>query len=66
MKRYPVDSSNVVSIGYDDVLEVELKGGLYRYRGVPRPLYLALMAAESKGRFINQEIKNNYPCEKVA
>lgn len=69
MDRESVVSSNVKSIGYDqkeDILEVEFNGGgVYQYKGVPMALYENLMQAESKGKFINQFIKNQYPFEKM-
>lgn len=54
----------LVSVGYDRkrrVLEVELVGGaVYQYLAVPPKDFLALLAAESTGRFYNQHIKANY------
>jgi hypothetical protein len=64
MERQIVISSELHSVRYDDatnVLEVEFRtGGVYQYFGVPRELYDALMAAESKGRFFNAIIKPRY------
>lgn len=66
MKRTPVTSSNVVSIGYEDsVLEVEFKSGVYRYFDVAPEVYQTLMIAPSVGKAINA-IKSNYRFEKVA
>jgi hypothetical protein len=69
MERKLVMSSELHSIGYDpaeQVLEVEFRtGGIYRYLGVPRASYNALMAAMSKGRFFNTQIKSSYPCTQV-
>ena len=63
MRRNPVDSSSLASAGYDgerEVLEVEFRnGGVYDYLGVPAKVYRAFMEAESKGRYLNAEIK---PC----
>jgi len=65
MDRDSVVSSNVRSIGYDpqtSTLEVEFhSGGIYQYYGVPENLYQQLMAASSKGQFLNTYIKNQYP-----
>lgn len=66
MNRVPVTSSNVKSVGYEQVLEVEFNGGVYRYSGVPHQTYVELMLAESKGIFINEQIKDVYPFEKVS
>jgi hypothetical protein len=64
MDRTNVRSSTIRSIGYDEstsVLEVEfLSGGLYQYLSVPRSVYDAFMAASSKGRYLDQHIKNRY------
>jgi hypothetical protein len=66
MQRKLVMSSELHSIGYDpagQILEVEFRtGGIYRYLGVPQGSYDALMAATSKGRFFNTQIKPSYPC----
>jgi hypothetical protein len=66
MKRTPVQSSNVVSIGYEDgVLEVEFKSGVYQYAGVPQETFDALMAAESKGQFVSRHIRDAFPFTKM-
>ena len=64
MKRRPVTSSNLESVGYDDAaqtLEVEFKvGSIYQYFGVPSAVYSALLGAESGGSYFSRNIKNNY------
>ena len=64
MYRQRVDSSAVVSVGYDKkrrVLEVEVEGGaVYQYLDVPAREYFALVSADSVGRYYNQSIKPNY------
>lgn len=66
MDRQPVQSSNVKSVGYEDgVLEVEFKGGLYRYSEVPRSLFDELLDAESVGKFINDRVKPVFDFVKV-
>ncbi|MBU4299494.1 KTSC domain-containing protein [Patescibacteria group bacterium] len=69
MKRIPISSSNVRSIGYDlrsAVLEVEFTSGdVYQYFDVPEHLYQQLMNALSKGQFLNDYIKYNYRYQKV-
>ena len=68
MKRIPVESSNLKSIGYDkDVLEVEFKsGGIYQYLNVPEHEYKSLMSAESHGKYLNANIKPNYQYQKIS
>jgi len=70
MERVPVQSSNLVSVGYDAetlTLEVEfLRSGIYQYSGVPVEIHEGLLNAGSKGAFFNQAIKKGgYPCSKV-
>lgn len=69
MKRTPVSSSNVVSVGYDAgalVLEVEFKGGaVYQYRGVPERQHAALIHAASVGHYLNSRIKPSYSYRRV-
>jgi hypothetical protein len=62
MRRVPVESSCIDSVGYDtEVLEVRFdNGGIYRYFEVPAQLYRQLLAAESKGRFFNHHIRDDY------
>lgn len=64
MKRTRLQSSSVASAGYDAaarMLEVEFRnGGVYQYLGVPSDEYDEFMEAESKGRFLNTEIKPNH------
>lgn len=59
MEMTKVDSSNIKAIGWeDDVLEVEfVKGGLYRYTGVPKLLWQAFKTSDSKGKFFHQKIR---------
>jgi len=69
MNRIPVDSSNVAEIGYDlntQTLEVQFKeGNVYQYFDVPQGVYEGLMSANSKGQFLNKEIKVNYRYAKL-
>lgn len=62
----PVDSSNLVAIGYDgdnQELYVEYLGGrTYVYSQVPDVTHRELMDADSKGSYMNREIKPNYDC----
>jgi hypothetical protein len=69
MERLPVSSSTIVSVGYDEaiqVLEVEfIKTGVYQYMNVPQPTFEALMAAPSFGVFLNANIKGQFPYERL-
>lgn len=61
MDRIPVVSSNVASIGYCNetgILEVEFNnGGIYQYFGIPDFLYHEFLNSDSKGRFLNTNVK---------
>lgn len=69
MERSYVPSTNISSIGYDEVtetLEIEfLNGTIYQYFNVPKNMYDQLMQAGSKGKFLNTYIKNAYPYSRV-
>jgi len=69
MERTPVTSSNIRAIGYDmetQILEVEFNNGsVYQYHGVPVNEHEAIMNAESKGKYFNANIKNNYTFTKL-
>lgn len=69
MKRIPVSSSNVASIGYDPkthTLEVEFQNGnVYQYFDVPQDVYDAFNGAESTGKFLNSQIKGCYRYARV-
>ncbi len=70
MDRLPVDSSSIRSLGYDfpsSILEVELAGSgrVYRYFDVPLSIYDEFMAAESKGGYFNEMIRDMYAFEEI-
>lgn len=69
MKREFVSSGSLRSVGYDParrVLEAEfLNGGIYRYLRVPKSVYLALLAAESKGAYFNRRVRDRFVCRKI-
>ncbi|MET9316655.1 KTSC domain-containing protein [Kribbella sp. NPDC003505] len=62
MRRRPVNSSSVRSVGWSDgTLELEyVNGYVYQYLDVPQPEYAALMAAPSIGSYVNKHIKPYY------
>lgn len=72
MERQPVESSDIISIGWDPGgqghlgdLEVEFSNGVYVYHDVPLSVYEGLMSAPSKGKFLAQSIKNEYVWDRV-
>lgn len=69
MKRYSVDSSNVVSIGYEPTtatLEVEFyNGSIYQYFDVPEAIFQDFMNAPSKGKYLTT-IKGHFRYARVA
>ena len=62
--REPVDSSAIAAVGYSKklhALEVEfVNGAVYRYLEVPVTLHRNLMAADSKARFYDKNIRARY------
>lgn len=69
MKRQLVNSSNLLSVGYDPdvrVLEVEFHhGGVYKYFGVLVIVYSSLMSAGSHGSYLHRCVKGVYPYTRV-
>lgn len=69
MQRDLVQSTNILSIGYDaesQTLEVEFqKSGIYQYYNVPQHVHEELMAAPSKGQFLNVYVTKGYPYSRV-
>jgi hypothetical protein len=69
MERVRVDSTSIVSVGYDPavhVLEVEFQGGrVYRYRDVPEAVHRLLLRAPSIGEFVNRIVKPKFDAERV-
>jgi len=64
MEREPVVSSNIASIGYDDVnciLEIEfVNGSVYIYFDVPEQVYRDFRASGSLGSFLNAQIRSRF------
>ena len=62
--RQPVDSAAIAAIGYSKrlhALEIEFRNGaIYRYLEVPIEIHHALMAAESKARFYDHNIRGRF------
>ena len=64
MKRVPVTSSGIVSVGYDAarfILEVEFRNGrVYQYAKVPAAAHRLLLRAPSIGEYVNKIIKPRF------
>ena len=64
MLRQHVKSSNIKSVGYDEltqVLEIEfLTGDVYQYSKVPENTYVALMTAESIGSAVHKLLRGKF------
>jgi hypothetical protein len=62
--RKSIDSATLSSVGYDqesNTLEVEFtNGSVYQYFDVPIEVVVALLLAESAGRYHNAHIRNRY------
>ncbi|GEK80667.1 KTSC domain-containing protein [Agrococcus baldri] len=68
-RMQPVESSSIEAVGFEPTRnELTVRfvgGGTYVYGMVPRSVFDDLLAAESKGRFVNQRIKPRYPFRKA-
>ena len=64
IKRMPIESTALASVGYSkklQALEIEFRNGaIYRYLGVDPDVYDALLKAPSKARFYDQNIRHKY------
>lgn len=69
MNRLPVKSSNIKSVGFDQInfiLEIEFhSGGIYRCFQVPTSEYQGLIYAPSIGTYFDRHIKDKYRFEKI-
>jgi len=69
IERIKVESSNIESIGYDEeskTLIVEFKSGsTYSYIGVPSIVFKKMLESDSKGRFLNNNIKPTFLATKL-
>lgn len=62
------DSSFITGVAWEDgVLFVRMgeRGSIFAYADVPRQVFLDFVAAESKGRFYNQEVKGQFDSESL-
>ena len=64
IKRVPVESSAVATVGYSKklrALEIEFRNGaIYRYLDVAPEVYDALLSARSKARFYDENVRHKY------
>lgn len=69
MEMTPVDSSNILAIGYDPdsaTLTIAFKDGSeYEYYDVPQHEFDNFLAADSKGKYGNQNIYKKYSQQKI-
>jgi len=69
MEPIPVDSTLLLWVLYiPEQRRLRLKfrsGDVYDYSAVPQPIYQILLAAESKGRYFNHDIRDAYPAERI-
>ena len=69
VKRHPVESSHISSIGYHYqmcMLVVEFKtGAVYEYEDVPADIYEDFMEAKSIGTYFHKRIRDQYNTIKV-
>lgn len=69
MTRIQVQSGMLASVDYNEAeqeLIVEFNnGGEYKYSGVPKETYEALINAESVGKYFIANIKSSFPAEKL-
>lgn len=68
IKRIPVASSNIASIGYDkeaQILEIEFHhGAIYQYADVPEKVYEELMSSPSQAAYFMNELKDKFKYQK--
>ena len=61
-----VKSSNIISVGHDGTnLYVNYKSGTYKYENVDKTIYESLLTSDSKGKFMNENIKGKYSYTRI-
>lgn len=66
MELVKVNSSNIKAVGWENnTLFIAYNSGIYMYEDVKRELYEQLLNAESKGKFVCENIKPNFSYKKV-
>ena len=65
-----VGSTTLTALAYDEareILQLEFRSrAIYSYFGVPGSVYEALVAAPSRGRYFNREIRGRFPHARAA
>lgn len=69
MERKPIESSNIVSVGFDaktKTLEIEFRGGaVYQYDGIADATHQELVSSESPGAYFARSIRPNWTGRRV-
>lgn len=68
MERTPVNSSTILSVGYDNdsqILEVEFNTGLYQYYDVPEYIFDEFINSGSLGSYLHSNIKGHYSYSQI-
>lgn len=69
LEKIPLDSAILDWVRYLPdlcLLQIGLRTGAeYQYSDVPHTTYLDLLAADSKGRYFNYHIRNDFPCQQI-
>jgi hypothetical protein len=68
VKWAPVKSRMLAAVGYNQDWQLYLKfrsGEVYCYRHVPLQRYQELLAADSKGKYVRNQILNRYPYQRI-
>ncbi len=68
IQRIPLESSLLASAAYssDATLDLEFRtGSIYRYFAVPPEIFEALLAAQSKGAYFNQFIRDHFSFQRL-
>lgn len=64
----PVDSSNVIKVGWDrqrGMFVTFKSGAVYLYHDCSRQRAVACAYAESVGKYIHKHVKPNYECTRI-
>jgi len=69
MEQIDLESTVLAWVRYlsaENMLQVGIRDGkVYEYSGVPDQTYRELLVAESKGRYYNHHIRNDFPCQRL-
>lgn len=69
MRRIELDSETLAWVSYSpERLGLELgfrNGSVYAYFDVPQATYDKLLSADSKGRYFNHHIRNNFRAQRL-